>query len=529
MTSLDTSNQREASAGNIHLPKRNDEKMSLTGSDVPVKPASHTGTPGEVVELGKNFSIWSVLGISFSLTNSWFGISAALTTGINSGGPVQLVYGLVLITAVAAAIAASLSELASAMPHPGGQYYWASVLARPRYARVASYVTGWIAWAGSVFTCASIALGVGNLCLGCIKMAHPDIELRPWMTFVSYQVVNLFCFFFNLASRALPGVTFCTLGISILSYVTIILAIPIASTRHRSAEYVFTHFINNTGWPSDGIAYITGLINANWAFNGLDCAVHMAEEVVNPERVIPIAVMGTVVMGFCTAWTIAIAMLFSIHDFDAMAATPTGVPILELFQQALCNRAGSIALLSLIILTGCGCLIASHTWQARLCWSFARDKGLPASGFLARVHPKLQVPVNAHVASCAIVAALGCLYLASYTAFISMVTACVVLLYLSYSIPVVCLLIRGRRSIAHGPFWLGRLGLCCNFALLAWLLFTLVMYSFPPIYPATADNMNYVSVVYVVIFVIVAAWWFIRARVQHKVVVTDVQSCWLVT
>lgn len=295
------------------------------------------------------------------------------------------------------------------------------------------------------------------------------------MSFVAYQVVNWFCFLFNLTSKALPAVTFTTLWISILSYLTIIITVPASSSHHQSAKFVFTEFINNTGWQNDGIAYIVGLINANWAFNGLDCAVHMAAEVMQPERVIPIAIMGTVAIGFCTAWTFAIAMMFSIKDFDAMADTPTGVPILELFDQALNSKPGSIALLSLIILTGCGCLIASHTWQARLCWSFACDKGLPASDFLSKVHTGLRVPINAHILSCCIVSVLGCLYLASYTAFNSMVTACVVLLYLSYAIPVVCLLIRGRSTLKHGPFWLGKLGLVCNLVLLAWLLFSLVV------------------------------------------------------
>ncbi|KAH6962465.1 amino acid/polyamine transporter I [Ilyonectria sp. MPI-CAGE-AT-0026] len=471
---------------------------------------------GHVAELRQSFSMWSVLGLSFSLTNSWFGISTALITGINSGGPVQLVYGLILISTISTAIGASLAELSSAMPHPGGQYYWAAMLSTPRWSRLTSYVTGWIAWAGSIFTCASIALGVGNLGLGCIQVVHPNLVIKPWMSFVAYQVVNWFCFLFNLTSKALPTVTFATLWISILSYLAIIITVPASSSHHQSAKFVFTQFINNTGWPNDGIAYIVGLINANWAFNGLDCAVHMAAEVAQPERVIPIAIMGTVAIGFCTAWTFAIAMMFSIKDFDAMADTPTGVPILELFYQALNSKAGSIILLSFIILTGCGCLIASHTWQARLCWSFACDKGLPASDFLSKVHTGLRVPINAHILSSCIVSVLGCLYLASYTAFNSMVTACVVLLYLSYAIPVVCLLIRGRSTLNHGPFWLGKLGLVCNLVLLAWLLFSLVMYSFPPVYPATAGNMNYVSVVYVITGIVAIAWWFIKARVQYN-------------
>ncbi|KAH7137483.1 amino acid/polyamine transporter I [Dactylonectria estremocensis] len=471
---------------------------------------------GHQEELRRNFSLWSVMGISFSLANSWFGISTALVTGINSGGPVQLIYGTILVSVVCTAIGVCLGELASAMPNAGGQYYWTSQLASPRYARFASYFTGWISWAGSLFTCASIALGVGNLALGCIKMAHPDLTIQPWMTFVSYQIVHITCALFNISSHALPKITFVTLWTSIISFLVIILVVPIKAPSHQPTRWVFTDFVNRTGWSNDGIAYIVGLINPNWAFNGLDCATHMAEEVFEPERIIPIAIMGTVGIGFVTAWLFSIGMMFSIQDFDEVSDTPTGVPILELFFQALESQAGAIVLCSLIILTGCGCLIASHTWQARLCWSFSRDNGLPGSSYLRRVHPSLRVPVFAHLVSCIIVSLLGCLYLASYTAFNSMVTACVVLLYASYAIPVVSLMVKGRSTIAHGPFWLGKLGLACNVILLIWLAFAFVMYSFPPVQPTTGNNMNYVSVVYVLLLMVLTAWWFIKARKEYN-------------
>src|SRR5438128_925132 len=71
-----------------------------------------------------------------------------------------------------------------------------------------------------------------------------------------------------------------------------------------------------------------------------------------------------------------------------------------------------------------------------------------------------------------------------------MITACIVLLYLSYSIPVICLLIRVRSNIKPGPFWVGPLGLFSNVVLLMWTLFTLVMYSFPYAKPVAASNMN---------------------------------------
>lgn len=62
------------------------------------------------------------------------------------------------------------------MPNADGQYLSTSQLASPRYARFTSYLTDWIAWAGSLFTCASIALGVGDLCMAAIQTAHQGID-----------------------------------------------------------------------------------------------------------------------------------------------------------------------------------------------------------------------------------------------------------------------------------------------------------------------------------------------------------------
>ena len=175
-------------------------------------------------------------------------------------------------------------------------------------------------------------------------------------------------------------------------------------------------------------------------------------------------------------------------SLDELSSTPTLVPFLALLDQALGSTVGAIVLEALFVATGVWCLVASQTWQSRLCWSFARDAGLPFGKFLSHVDRRVDVPIRAHFVSSFIVTILGLLYLGSYTAFNSMVTACIVLLYMSYSIPVVCLLIRGRNNIRHGPFWLGPVGMFSNIVLLLWTAFTLVMYSFPPIRPVVAGS-----------------------------------------
>ncbi len=137
--------------------------------------AARLAEMGYTQELKRNFSVVSVLGLGFSLTNSWWAITAGMATGINSGGPVLFIYGTIGLFITGMGIAISLSELVSAYPNAAGQSYWVSQLAPAKYARVLSYMTGWFVWAGSVFASASVSLTVGSACVGCYQLMHPDL------------------------------------------------------------------------------------------------------------------------------------------------------------------------------------------------------------------------------------------------------------------------------------------------------------------------------------------------------------------
>lgn len=126
-------------------------------------------------DMSRNFGVISLIGVAFCMSNSWWAISATLITGINSGGPVIIIYGLLFITFVSACIGASLSELASAMPNSGGQYLWSYQLAPKKYARFASYTAGWFGYAGAIFACASVCLSLAQGCVGMWQLGHPDL------------------------------------------------------------------------------------------------------------------------------------------------------------------------------------------------------------------------------------------------------------------------------------------------------------------------------------------------------------------
>ena len=104
---------------------------------------------------------------------------------------------------------------------------------------------------------------------------------------------------------------------------------------------------------------------------------------------------------------------------------------------------------------------------------------------------------------------MGLIYLGSHTAFEAFVGSFVVLTTLSYLAALIPFLISGRSSVTRGAFfmpgWVGHAvsGVACSY-MVVWIIF----YCFPYVLPATADNMNYSSLMAGALTVLIGSWWF---------------------
>lgn len=467
----------------------------------------------EQTKLAKNFSWWSLFGISFGLTNSWLGVSSSLATGISSGGPTLIVYGLIIGFIFNLPVAITLSELISCFPDSGGQYYWTSKLAPPKHRRFLAYICGCMSYAGALFTNASITSGVATSIMGVYTLCNPSLPLKRWHIFLTFELLNIVVSIFNIWDRYLPLLTISALYVSMIAFtVTLITCLSCSIGEYQLAHFVFKEFVNETGWKNSGICFIVGLVNPLWCYVGLDSAAHMVDELgINRSRLlIPRAILGTVILGFVTAIIYSVSMFFCIRDKEKVVNAT--LPILEIFYQSTQSKLGAIILQCLCITTGFLCNVVANTWQARICWSFSRDNGLPGSKYWSVVNKDSKLPVNAHLVSNFWIGIIGCIFLGSTTAFNAIITACITLLLISYSIPAACLLIYGRDNLNldKGPFWLGRIGWFCNLITVIWTLFCLVFLSFPYVIPVSKDSMNYVSVVYVTLFCFVSTYWIFK-------------------
>ena len=142
--------------------------------------------------------------------------------------------------------------------------------------------------------------------------------------------------------------------------------------------------------------------------------------------------------------------------------------------------------------------------SARMSYAFARDRGLPFSRVFARVHPTLDVPLNALLWTTAWVVIFGLIFLGSSSTFNAITAASVVALGVSYGIPPAIHVLRGRRMLPEDrAFKLpGAIGWVLNLVGIAWTILTTVLFVFPPETPVTSNNMNYAVAAFGVILLI---------------------------
>ena len=172
-------------------------------------------------------------------------------------------------------IAVSLAEFLSAYPTAGGQYHWVAVISWKKWVPILSWITGWINVSGWIALVASGGLLGSQLIVGIISLMEPTYVAKRWHQFLIYIGYNIVAFLVNaFMTGALPIITKSAFTWSILGFIVIsITVLACASPTYSSASFVFTDFINETGWP-DGIAWLLGLLQGGLGLTGFDAVAH---------------------------------------------------------------------------------------------------------------------------------------------------------------------------------------------------------------------------------------------------------------
>ncbi|THY33013.1 gaba permease [Aureobasidium pullulans] len=464
-------------------------------------------------ELPRSLSMMSVLGLSFAIMAVPFGLSTTFYITLADGQSVTILWGWVLVSLISLSIAASLAEICAVFPTAGGVYYWAAMLSTKKYSRLSSWITGWLTLVGNWTVTTSINFSGAQLILSAISLWNEDFVPNAWQTVLMFWCVMLICMSVNIfAAKYLDLINKICIywtGASVIIIMVVLLAM---SDNYRSGEFVFAHYdASGSGWPS-GWAFFVGLLQASYTLTGYGMVAAMCEEVQNPAREVPKAIVLSVAAAGVTGVLYLIPILFVLPDIQMLLDVANGQPIGLLFKTVTGSAAGGFGLLFLLLgilfFAGTGALTAA----SRCTYAFARDGAIPGSSIWSRVDKRFDIPLWALVLSTVVDCLLGLIYFGSTAAFNSFTGVATICLSTSYGLPILVSVLRGRKMVAHSSFSLGRFGMAINVLTLCWIALAVILFCMPVTLPVDPTSMNYASVVFAGFAAISVAWYFIRGR-----------------
>ena len=444
--------------------------------------------------------------ISFSVISILSGCMTLYGFGMGAGGPAVMLWGWAGVGLFVLCVGMALAEVTSAYPTSGALYYMADRLGGRRW----GWYTGWLNLLGLLGAIAGIDYGAA-LFTGAFANLQWGFEPTPGKTMLIFAAILLLHAVLNLFGVRLVSVlNSVSVWWHLAGVALIVGALVIWPDHHQSASFVFTKFVNDTGWSNSLYVTAIGLLLAQYTFCGYDASAHLSEETSNASVSAARGIVRSIWVSWIAGFALLAGLTFAIQDYDATRASATGVPPAQILLDGL-GTDGASALLLVVIVAQLFCGNAEVAAASRMVFAFSRDGALPGSPLWRRVSSRTQTPVAAVWLSVVVACVLALPSLYSATAYGAVTAINVIGVTPAYAIPVFLRLRAGTR-FQPGPWSLGRWSRPIGWIAVAWVALVTVLFCLPQSSPVTVDSMNYASIALAVVLVLASVWWYVARR-----------------
>jgi len=252
----------------------------------------------------------------------------------------------------------------------------------------------------------------------------------------------------------------------------------------------------------------------------------MSEEVRNASTSIPHSILGVFLINFSLIVPAVLTVAYHIVDLDDALDDPTTYPAVYVLRQAM-GTGWLTVILVVILILNIASNIAYLAAVTRDLFAFARDKGVPFSGWLSTVSPKRVVPVNATIFSCGLAVLLSCIYIGSPVAFYAITSLATVALLQCYCLSIGCVMWRRiyhPETLPPAKFSLGRWGVPVNAWAVMWSFYAFFWGFWPQSTPVTAGGMNWAGPIFVATILLALVYFQFRAKHHYFGPVVEVEG-----
>ena len=277
--------------------------------------------------------------------------------------------------------AMSASELGTAMPKAGGSYYYVNHALGPLFGSIA----GWGNWMGLAFASAFYTLGFGEYLATFLPI--PDL-LVGGVGLSAFQIGAL------LAGLAFIGINYVGAKetgrlqtIIVIVLVGILTLFSVLGALQADLTTLRPFAPKGTG------AILPGTALVFVSFLGFAKITTVAEELKNPGRNLPIAVIGSVLI-VTVMYAIIMVVLMGVINWELLGPANTKTPVLDVAE--LSFGAVGFAGLGIGLLTFAGLLATASSANASILASsrinFAMGRDRLISAWLNEIHPRFATP-----------------------------------------------------------------------------------------------------------------------------------------
>ncbi|KAJ4160082.1 hypothetical protein NW754_003206 [Fusarium falciforme] len=293
------------------------------------------------ISLRRVYNVWTASAYQVLMMASWTCNIVLYSTVFDLGGPMMLVYSTIIVTFGQGITMASLAELCSVYPFAGGQHI----------RRFLSYLTGWFVLLGEIATSAGCAMNNASILGSLVQLGYPSYTQERYQTWLYYTAFLFLAAVCCTSQRYLPHIS--VLGAVITAVGGVIWASSfLALSPKVSAEFALKTFINNSGYTSTGWVAIMSFYTPLYALYGTDGILHIVEEIKNPRRDAPRAMVWSMAFSGFTSLLGALVMAFCPGDWESYMEDDE--PWVTWFVDTLGNGVGiAFAVIVIVFLNRC--------------------------------------------------------------------------------------------------------------------------------------------------------------------------------
>jgi amino acid transporter len=363
-------------------------------------------------ELRREFGFFHAFAISFADTSLIVAFYGVFALALGAAGP-TFFWGLLVVLVGQFLVSLILAEVASAWPLEGGVYQWT----RKQTGPVAGWFSAWAYWWTMVFAMTTCAYAAASFILPGIGITDAS---KLTLIFLAIGMV--------LIGMAINSIAQVILKI----FVSIFLVAELTTTLGLAIAFFFffrvhgfstltQSYSTSTGFDWLWLGWFGAIAFMGWTFLGFDAAGSIAEEVRDPARNVPRAIVGVMVsIGLITVF-VTVASILAIPDIPAAMTGNIADPV----TQTVTYHFGSAfekPVLILIAMGFIGSMVALHTAGSRTLYAMARDRTIPGDHFFTRLSKGRKLPVVALGSTAAISVVILLLNISASQVFTTLLT-----------------------------------------------------------------------------------------------------------